>query len=381
MSLFHKKDSYLGVDIGAHGIKIIELKKTKNRPQLWTYGMLSKPLDIHPSTKKAQHEEVPLIIEETTAKKQGKKEMVSLLDPDDTKKITEYGDLLKEVMKKAKISSRRATASLPVSQVFHAIITLPAVEQKDLDHHVRAKVKKMISQPIEDMQIVHQLIPDPNKDKKKIKFLRVLVTAAPKKLVSFYSAIFQHAGLQLEELETEAFALERSLVGHDTATVMVIDIGAERTNFFIIDQGLPITHRSIYLGGNIFDIKLQEMLGVSAEQVGQVKKDISRMSADQLSPELFQSFTEPLIKEIGYSIDVFTRQIGNEQKRLEKIILTGGASLFPPVLASIQEKFPVNVFIGDPWARIVYQQGLKEILDAIGPRMAVSIGLAMRNIV
>jgi len=31
-----KEKSYLGVDIGAHGIKMIELKNTKNRPQLWT---------------------------------------------------------------------------------------------------------------------------------------------------------------------------------------------------------------------------------------------------------------------------------------------------------------------------------------------------------
>ncbi|PIT86637.1 MAG: hypothetical protein COU33_01990, partial [Candidatus Magasanikbacteria bacterium CG10_big_fil_rev_8_21_14_0_10_43_6] len=136
-----------------------------------------------------------------------------------------------------------------------------------------------------------------------------------------------------------------------------------------------------YMGGNVFDTALEDMLGVSPDQVGQVKKDMSRMRQEQIPPELFQSLTDPIIKEIGYSIDVFTRQIGNEQKKLEKIILTGGASLFPPILSSIKEKFPINVFIGDPWARIVYQQGLKQMLDEIGPRMAVTIGLAMRNIV
>ena len=47
----------------------------------------------------------------------------------------------------------------------------------------------------------------------------------------------------------------------------------------------------------------------------------------------------------------------------------------------IEKKFPLKVFVGDPWARTVYQDGLKQILDGLGPRMAVSIGLAMRNIV
>ena len=47
----------------------------------------------------------------------------------------------------------------------------------------------------------------------------------------------------------------------------------------------------------------------------------------------------------------------------------------------IEKKFSMKVFVGDPWARTVYQDGLRQILDGLGPRMAVSIGLAMRNIV
>jgi len=47
MGILSKEKSYLGVDIGAHGLKIVELKNTKNRPQLWTYGILEQKLDIH----------------------------------------------------------------------------------------------------------------------------------------------------------------------------------------------------------------------------------------------------------------------------------------------------------------------------------------------
>ena len=86
------------------------------------------------------------------------------------------------------------------------------------------------------MQVLHQVIPQPgNADARRD--VKVLVTAAPIAMVNFYSAIFSRAGLVLEELETEAFALERSLVGHDAATSLVVDIGGERTNFFIVDQG------------------------------------------------------------------------------------------------------------------------------------------------
>jgi Tfp pilus assembly PilM family ATPase len=47
MSVFQKTEGYLGVDLGAGGIKMVELHKTKGRPQLWTYGIAHQALDIH----------------------------------------------------------------------------------------------------------------------------------------------------------------------------------------------------------------------------------------------------------------------------------------------------------------------------------------------
>ena len=389
MSLFQKKEAYLGIDIGSRGIKVVELKKTKGRPQLWTYGMLHHDIDIHvdaPDTlKKSPEQQASAPREEKMEKdkkKQKKKDKKNQEDPHlDLARIDEYGDLLAKVIHKSKANTRRATASLPVSQVFHAVITLPKVDQKEIDHHVRAKVKKMLSSPIDQMQIAHQVIPPDPHSPKTDQFIRVLVTAAPRYLVSFYSAIFQKAGLQLEELETEAFALERSLVGKDPATVMVVDVGAERTNFFIVDQGLPITHRSIHLGGKHIDADLSEKLGVGMEHISQIKKDISQPGKVPIDINLFLALFDPIVKEIQYSIDLFIHQTGNEQKKVEKIILTGGGALFPPIAKILSESFSMNVFIGDPWARIVYQQGMKPILDEISPKMSVSIGLAMRNIV
>ena len=250
---------------------------------------------------------------------------------------------------------------------------------KELDHIITAEIRKMLPRPIEEMQIVHQKIPKSVEDKDK-KYNHYLVTAAPKELVRFYTAIFQRAGLELQELETEAFAVERSLVGHDKATVMVVDIGAERTNFFIIDQSLPLTHRSINIGGRSFDKVIKKSLGVDDNLVGQIKKDLSR-SKEVLDAEIFLSTLDPIIKEIEYSFELFLSQMGNQSKRPEKIILTGGSSVLPFIKDELGKKFNMKIFVGDPWARIVHQEGLKMVLDNIGPRMAVSIGLALRNIV
>ncbi|MBT3419364.1 MAG: pilus assembly protein PilM [Candidatus Magasanikbacteria bacterium] len=384
MSLFKKEESYLGIDIGAGGMKLVELKKTKGRAQLWTYGILDKPLDIHPvagaSLQKDKTPEDLLHREIEPKKKKKKNESAPRIDDP---RVDLFAGYLKELMKKTKASGRKVTASLPVSHVFHAGITLPIVDEKEITHHINAKVKKMLPRPIEDMQVVHQQVYDPKNQEEGYdkKYMKFLVTAAPKDLVSFYTAVFEKAGLQLEELETEAFALERSLVGHDMATIMIVDMGAERTNFFIIDGGLPVTHRSIRLGGKTFDRILMDRLQVDEQSVTQIKYDISRMKKEQIKEELFIPAIDPIIKEIKYSFDLYAHQTGNEHKKLEKIVLTGGGALFPPVATYIQKRFNMRAFIGDPWARVVYQQGLKHLLDQNGPRMAVSIGLAMRNII
>ena len=371
MSFLKKTESSLGVDIGSSGIKLLELRKNKGRPQLWTYALVDQPLDININ-------EPGKTPEEAMMSDQDKKKSIATADVKDPR-IAEYAKLLRLAVDSAHVTAKHVTASLPVAHIFHAIVNLPMVNEKELGYHVQAKVKKMLSRPIEEMQIVHQVIQgDPKEEGKSI---RTLVTAAPKNIVKFYTEIFQKAGLQLNELETEAFALERSLVGMDKATVMIVDIGAESTNFFIIDQGFPVTHRSVQIGGNVLETILQQKFGLDDKEIMTAKYDVTRLGMDKIPLELFARMIEPIVKEIQYGFDLFLHQTGNESKRPEKIILTGGASVFPPILQGIRQNFAMKVFIGDPWARVVYQQGLKDMLDKFGPRMAVSIGLALRGMI
>lgn len=386
MALFSsKQDSYLGVDIGAHGIKIVELKKNRGRPQLWTYGILRRNLDIH--VKASRDKSVAELIAEERGENLAdieaavgkKKKEKGFTDPElmEDERINEYAELLKVLIERSKVQGRRATSSLPVSQVFHAVINFPKASEKEIDSLVSAEIAKMIRTPIDEMQLVYQKIPGQGDGKES--YTTVLVTAAPKRLVAFYTAIFQKAGLQLQELETEAFALSRSLIGHDKSVSMVVDMGAERTNFFIIDGGVPLTHRSLKIGGNDFDTVIQSRLGVMDVLVDQIKRDISTVGHGTIPTDIFVRQLDPIAKEIQYSFDLFLKQTGNENKRPEKIILTGGSSMFPPIQEYLQKSFSMRVFLGDPWARVLYQDGLKDVIDEIGPRMAVTIGLALRN--
>ncbi len=376
--LFFKPKSHLGIDLGAGGIKVVELRLEKKRPMLYTYGLTSQVQDVHhlfDVSKKAD------VIE--SAGEEKNKSVATVIDPEQVKK---YANLLKTVCASARTTALTATVSLPVSVVFHAVINLPLLKKEELDRVLRAEVKKLLPRPIDDMVLDYQMI----KNSPESKTQRVLVNAVPKELVIFYTQVFKLAGIGLESLEPESIALERSLVGRDQSVAMIIDIGAERTNFYIIDQGYAITHHSTEIGGGKLNKILTNILGVKDELIEQLKYDyfgslLKKNSDNQMTKEkfyaLFSTVIDPIIKEIEYSFEIYLKQTGNENKRPEKVILTGGGSSLPYLTEFISEKFNIKCYVGDPWGRVVYQDGLKPALSKIGPRMSVAVGLALRKLV
>jgi Tfp pilus assembly PilM family ATPase len=97
-------------------------------------------------------------------------------------------------------------------------------------------------------------------------------------------------------------------------------------------------------------------------------------------PKIFEATILPLVTEITYSMNVYTNQDPQATKQVEKIVLTGGSAALPALAAYFTSQLNIKTYLGDPWARVVYPDELRPVLDEIGPRFAVSVGLAMRDI-
>lgn len=376
---FGKPKSYLGVDLGAGGVKVVELKLEKKRPLLFTYGMTMGSHDIHRLLQKREAEVAASPAQVEAAKKSTLETFV--IDKD---RVESYAKVLKSVCEESKVTTKRAVASLPVSSVFHSIVTLPPVKHDEFDRILRAEIKKLLPYPIEEMVLDYQVLPSTVDTKAQ----RVLVNAVPRALVVFFTQVFKLAGLELDSLEPESIALSRALIGRDNAVTMLVDIGAERTNFFIVEETIPITHRTIEMGGDKINTILESAIGKQAPLTEQLKRDVftnilERGDNPILSKQqffaLFNSVIDPILKEIAYGFEMYLRQSANLGKRPEKIVLTGGGGLFPYLAQEISDKFKMKCYVGDPWGRVVYPDSLKPIIRPLAPRLAVAIGLALRN--
>jgi type IV pilus assembly protein PilM len=120
-----------------------------------------------------------------------------------------------------------------------------------------------------------------------------LLTAAPKNLVKRYIEIFTAAEIQIVSLETEAFALERALIGLDKSSVMIVDMGALATDISVIQEGIPLLNRSIDVGGDTITKAIANSLNINIERAEQFKRDfglsVSETSATKIRRKINQS--------------------------------------------------------------------------------------------
>ncbi|HTM68434.1 MAG TPA: type IV pilus assembly protein PilM [Candidatus Binatia bacterium] len=367
MGLFGpKKQSYLGIDLGAGGIKLVELQNEKGRARLFTYGFTERPPEAQPG---------------------------NLVDSP-----KETAELLKKMVQKAKTSTMRTVAGLPIASVFSAVITVPKGSEREVREAIQWQAKKLIPVPLEEMVLDPKIITAPGEKTAKAsapaakgeikkdeqKSIQVLLTGASKSMVGKYTAVFKQAGLELVSLETEAFALIRSLIGKDRSTTMIVDIGSIRTNIIIVENGIPYVTRSLDMGGVTLTKMMAKTLSMDLKNAEAMKNDIKSVSTlypGEGLPKIFETTIAPMLTELQYSMNLYIGQ-GDQRtgKTIEKIILTGGSAALPSLAGFFAKQLNIKVYLGDPWARVVYSDELRPVLEEIGPRYAVSVGLAMRDI-
>ncbi len=356
----------LGIDLGTAGMKIVELAPAEGgRMKLVTYGY------AEPS--------VPVGARATPLDDLPKTEAV-----------------LRKILSEGGFTAKRAVAALPTTNVFHAIISIPVPKnpKEELKALIEQQSRKLLPLPLEDMVLDTNILdkhlltetisPEATSatgvavgNGMETKFMRVLLTAAPKTLVASYVTLFKDLGLELVSLETETFAMTRSLVGKERSHVLLVDVGAERSNLAIVDQGIPLLTRVIKGGGNAITQALAQTMGIGFDEADAMKRDLG-FSADGKLPAPILEALKPIVHEIRYALGLYAEQIGGAGKPVEKIIVTGGSAHLPGLSQYLTQSLNMNVYLGDPWARVLAPAGLRGILEEIGPRFTVAVGLAER---
>lgn len=338
---------FLGIDIGDSSLKMVELRRKNRQIQLVNYAFSENVSEVN------------------------------FMKIDD---INYLASAINKVKSEAGITGRKVTASLPTFAVFSSIINVVSIDKKTLAAAVNEEAKKVIPLPLEEMTLDWKVVPDASGKIPTKGNLQIFLTGSPKKLVRKYIEIFKAAKLELASLETETFSLVRSLLGNDKSSVMIVEIGANSTDFSIVRESIPVLNRSLAVCASTVTKVLAEKMGVPYAQAEQFKLDLSLgLSADSREelPQMIAGVLEPIVTEMQYMLDFFRSQNNGD---VEKVVLSGGGAMLLNLADYFSKRLNLKVIVGDPWSRISYPAELKPVLSEVGPKLSVAIGLAMREI-
>lgn len=349
--LFSKPKGHLGVDIGTSNIKIVQLRPQDDKFVLETYGLVNVAYQLS--------------------------------NKDSGKAITHTADLLKKLIEQSQVTTTQIVASLPNSVVFTSVIDMPQIPEDELMDAVQSEAKKYVPLPLEEVAlswITIQEKPKVNLDTnlgtitKPDTGTKILLTAVPTIVVDNYLKVFEQAGLHTLALEIEALALIRSLIGENSETMLVVDIGAKNTSVNLIDNGYLRLSKNLGVGGDTITTSIAQSLNVSFVRAEQFKKDFGLSSQGQQLPQIMRPILDIIKNEAAQLVSLYE----SRGDRIDKILLSGAGSKIPS-LSQYFASLNKPVVMANPWSRVLYPEKLRPIVEPLGLNLAVATGLAMRH--
>lgn len=360
-NFFKKKpSSYLGIDIGTSSVKMVQLKLEENKARLETYGFWDNYGNFE-------------ILENSA--KMGK---IKILD----EKIV---GVIKNIIKEAGAITKETVMSVPVFSTFSSVIEFPEMTEAEVAKAVPFEARQYIPVPLEDVIMDWSIVgkklrKESNGSGNSAHFsLQVMLVAIPKEIALKYARIAELAGLKLNALEAESFALARSLIGNDKMAVIIIDIGSRHTNISIIDKGYAMANRGLDIGGNELTRAVSQGINIDFDRAESLKKEVGLRQVDaerEISRLMF-----PAIDIISNeTFRMMNAYLHKNNRRVEEVIITGGGSCLAGLDGYLAKNLGIKVLTGNPWARIIYPSELEMPLKEIAPFFSVAAGLAMREL-
>jgi type IV pilus assembly protein PilM len=192
--------------------------------------------------------------------------------------------------------------------------------------------------------------------------------------------MLESIGLNVVAFEPDNIAVTRALLATDAALPqMVLDIGRGSSDLVISMNGAPRLTRSIPTGVDAILRAATQNLNIDARQAEQFVFKFG-LSKDKLEGQIYQAIIgtiDMLASEIDKSIKFFMARYPDA--KLERIVMTGGASVLPEFPLYIANKFGISVEIGNAWRNVAFDASRQNELLAVSNHFGVAAGLAERK--
>ncbi len=229
------------------------------------------------------------------------------------------------------LKGSRVALSVPPSQVIIRKMSIPAVQSKQVQQLVALEVETGLHLPFEEP--VYDFIPVGREtqiqdDGREEEVTKVLVFAAPRKLIAEYIEILDEAGIKTDSVEVSATALARMAeIAQDKpfADTMLVHLEQAQLDVYMFREGHPIFMRTI----NLLDIEDEAPLFESESYLAQK----TSLAGDKLSMEQLVEVTA----EISRMLNFYQYSLHDGAARITELVVTGAGSIRNQLVGELRQ--------------------------------------------
>ena len=332
-----KSKNRVGLDIGNHSIKIVELSGIPEKGAVACFGL--------------------------------KKIMGSSQDA----VVTSIKSLAEEL----RISAKDVNISVSGPSLIVRLISMPKMSDAELAGAVRFETEKFIPFDINDCILDFQILNREVKDKNNID---ILLAAAKKEYVWQRIKTVEEAGFVVKTVDVDIFAIMNSFLKNSPSldqskTLALLNIGASSTDLSILRGSLPVFVREIAMGSNEFSAAIAKKTGLTQDQSEELKLAPREKLAEVVS--CTKPVVTNLLDEVRLSFGYHENQSG---RGVDEICISGGGAEMAGLEEAFQEAFGSKPRYWDPFQSLDKSSPAIDAaaLDRVKNSFCVAVGLALR---
>jgi type IV pilus assembly protein PilM len=352
-----KKNQVIGLDIGSHSIKLVEIEHTSKGRILRNFGIMGLPADA--------------IVEGSI------------------KEMEIVASAIKTLYRNLRVKNKNVATSISGYSVIVKKIEMSGREEADLEESIQSEAEQYIPFDINDVNLDYDILNLGEEEREKETSpgggkMEVMLVAAKKEVVEDYVSLLQLSGLNPAVLDVDAFALQNAFeasVAEPDGCYALVNVGAQELGINAIKDGISMFSRDSSYGGNQITEAIMSQFDLSFEEAEKIKLggDKLEKGKDALE-ETFTSVISEWVQEIKRALDFLATSYPSES--IQKIMLSGGSSRIPGFRKYLELETNLPVEEMNPFANLLINEKAfdSKYLSYMASQAAIAVGLALRSI-
>ncbi|MBN1833573.1 MAG: type IV pilus assembly protein PilM [Deltaproteobacteria bacterium] len=355
-----KKNQLIGLDIGTHSIKLVEIEDSKKGRILKNFGIIGLPQNA--------------IVEGSI------------------KEMEIVSSAIKELYKQLKIKNKNVAASISGYSVIVKKITISRRGEAELEYTINEEAEQYIPFDISDVNLDYEVLSTPGvgsldgDEGEMAGLMDVMLVAAKKDIVDDYVSLLQLSGLNPVVLDVDAFSAQNAFEmasgeGEISGCYAIVNVGAEELGINAVKNGSSIFTRDSSYGGSQITEAIMSRLDVSYEEADRIKLGGTKVDKERETLEdIFTSVISGWVQEIKRALDFLGTTYPDET--IDKIFLTGGSCRIPGFREYLEMETEIPVEELNPFSGLQINEKVfdPKYLSYMAPQAAVAVGLGLRSI-